>query len=612
MHSDGQRVADEARNDGARADGPRTSGLAPPPALHRLASITAVATYLLILIGGIVHGTGSSLACPDWPTCYGSLLPTMTGGVAIEHSHRLAAGLVSLLTVGLAVFLTRRRAQARMLWKIGWAAVALVLVQATLGGVTVLLRLPTTVSTLHTATSLIFFLTVSFLAVQTASGAANRTELAPGVRRLALVTTVAIFFQMVLGGLVRHSGAGLLCLDFPLCRGALWPDAYVTVLVHVVHRMGALVVLALVCLSAFRTFRAAAGAPVLRLATLLPPTLVALQLVLGVRSVQTFLDLTTVELHLAVGTALLATQWMIFLHAAPFSPSQTRAGFLSQVRDLIQLTKPRITGLVIATFAGGLWLAPGPIETWRAVMALLGTVFIVSAANALNMYLERDVDGLMDRTRERPLPRGRLSPDLAVGLGTALACAALPLMLLGGNLLTGALGLLAFLSYVWVYTPMKRRSSAALFVGAIPGAMPPLMGWTTVTGRMNVPALVLFAILFLWQIPHFLAIALYRSDDYQRAGFHVLPLSQGPRATRFHIVVFSVALVASTLLLAPLHVAGTPFVIIAALLGATLVGWGLAGFRPTADRAWARSLFVVSIVYLTLLFAALAVDRQVV
>jgi protoheme IX farnesyltransferase len=156
---------------------------------------------------------------------------------------------------------------------------------------------------------------------------------------------------------------------------------------------------------------------------------------------------------------------------------------------------------------------------------------------------------------------------------------------------------------------MKRTSAAALFVGAVPGALPPLMGWTAVTGHIDAGALALFGILFLWQIPHFLAIAIYRRDDYGRAGFEILPISIGDRPTRFVIVVFSAALLAISLMLTPLHVAGLVYSAAAALLGVGFLAWGIAGLRRTASRVWARSLFLASLVYLTLLFAALIIDR---
>jgi protoheme IX farnesyltransferase len=381
------------------------------------------------------------------------------------------------------------------------------------------------------------------------------------------------------------------------------------VLIHVLHRINALCVAAVVIASSIETFRAARRRPGLRVLALAAPVLVLGEITLGAMSVMSFLDLATVESHLAVATALLATQVAIVLagRAAP-DPAAASSPWPTWVIDMVRLTKPRITGLVIATFGGGLWLAPGDKTRWRVIMTLIGTALIVAASNTLNMFLERDADTLMARTRDRPLPRGRVSPEAALVFGAALACAALPLLFLAGNVLTGLLAGLALFSYVVVYTPMKRRSAAALFVGAVPGAIPPLMGWTAATGQVQLPGLVLFSILFFWQLPHFLAIAIYRSNDYARAGFKVLPAAVSTRVTRVYILVFSGVLVVSTVLLQPLRMAGARYELVAALLGAVLLGWGLAGFRRAAAAAWARSLFLFSIVYLTLLFVALVVD----
>src|SRR3954454_15261590 len=269
-----------------------------PRVVHRFAVATAVATYLLILIGGLVHGTGSSLACPDWPTCYGSLMPKMEGGVLVEHSHRLAAGTVVILTLVLAAMLSATRdAALRPLRPFGWLAVGLVIAQALLGGITVKLRLPTPISTAHTGTSLLFFLTLVYVAVRSRPAAAARGGATPpaSVGRLALVPAVAIYFQMVLGGLVRHSGAALACTDIPLCRGSLWPDAHPTVLVQALHRLNATVVGTLVLVSSVVTWRGATRRSDLRALAVLAPVLVGIQIWLGLRAVLTFLDLATVE-----------------------------------------------------------------------------------------------------------------------------------------------------------------------------------------------------------------------------------------------------------------------------------------------------------------------------
>ena len=169
--------------------------------------------------------------------------------------------------------------------------------------------------------------------------------------------------------------------------------------------------------------------------------------------------------------------------------------------DLVSLTKPRLSSLVLCTCAGGLWVAPGALTPGRWLLTLLGTAGTVGAANALNCYVERDVDRAMSRTRNRPLPAGRMEPVVALRFALVLAAVSLPVLALGSNLLTAGLGLLALLTYVFVYTPLKGHTDAAMLVGTVPGALPPLMGWTAVTGRLDAGGLVLFAILVCGSCP---------------------------------------------------------------------------------------------------------------
>jgi heme o synthase len=279
-------------------------------------------------------------------------------------------------------------------------------------------------------------------------------------------------------------------------------------------------------------------------------------------------------------------------------------------RELLALTKPRITTMVLFTTAGGIWLAPGTMPIGRALIAVIATTLIVGAANALNCYLERDSDKLMSRTQNRPLPAGRLDPALALIFGLALACMSVPLLSLGVNPMTGLLGAFAFASYVWVYTPLKRVTPWALEIGAVPGAIPPLLGWTAATGRIELPGLVLFGILFIWQLPHFLAISLFRKEEYGRAGIRVLPVVKGDEVTKRRIPLQIAALVACSLLLYPLGVTGKLYFVAACLLGGAFLFEGLRGLRPGADAKWAKRLFIGSLFYLILLFVAIGIDAR--
>jgi heme o synthase len=288
--------------------------------------------------------------------------------------------------------------------------------------------------------------------------------------------------------------------------------------------------------------------------------------------------------------------------AAPHAP------MTSTVRDLVSLTKPRITLLVLITTAGGMWLAPSAPSWSLAMVMLLATGAVVGSANALNCWLERDIDRHMRRTAGRPLPAGRLDPRLALAFGLVLGVVSVPVLALMVNPLTGLLGAAALVSYVAVYTPLKQRTPAALLVGAVPGALPPLMGWTAAMGTIDAPAVVLFGILFLWQLPHFLAIALFRSDEYTRAGLKVLPAVRGERVAKLHLVLYAGALVPVSLLLVPLGVAGPAYLTVAAVAGAGFFAASLLGLRAAAGGRWARGVFIVSLVYLTALFAALLVD----
>ena len=286
----------------------------------------------------------------------------------------------------------------------------------------------------------------------------------------------------------------------------------------------------------------------------------------------------------------------------------TAAVLRAKTMDLVALVKPRIMINALLTAAGAMSLAPGVAPLGVALWLLAGTALIVGSANTLNMFLERDIDCLMSRTKNRPLPMGRLDKSTALWFGAIQGALAIP-VLANVNLVTAGLGLVALILYVGVYTPMKQRSHWAVWVGGVPGAMPALMGWTAATGHIQLGGLAVFGVLFFWQVPHFHAIALYRQREYNAAGLKTLPGTHGERAAKFEIALYLVVQVAISLGVYALGVAGLLYLVTASVLGAVVLGQGFAGLRSGGTK-WARNVFLVSIVYLPVLFAVMVLDGR--
>lgn len=295
--------------------------------------------------------------------------------------------------------------------------------------------------------------------------------------------------------------------------------------------------------------------------------------------------------------------------ATTAAPADT--GLMHGLRDAFSLMKPRLSSLVVFTAAGGMWLAPREgLSLTNAALALFATAILVGAANATNCYLERNVDGLMSRTEKRHAALLRLDPNTVIAAASASAVIAVALLAFLTNVLTAGLGALAFASYVAAYTPLKRSSSLAVFVGAVPGAIPPLMGWTAATGRLDIAGLVLFAIMFIWQVPHFIAIALYRNDDYARGGFKTLPLVISDDATKVVMIIFTLILTPVALSLVPLGVEGPHYALMAIVLGAGFLAVNLMGLISRKQTKWARGSLHASLLYITFLFIALAIGAR--
>jgi protoheme IX farnesyltransferase len=593
----------------------------------KLAFAAAVATYVLIVVGGLVRATDSGLGCPDWPLCFGDWVPPAELHAWIEHSHRLVAAVAVGPLVGAVALITvvSSRRRDRVLLGAAVAAGVLVILQAALGGQVVIQGLRRELVTLHLAMAL----TVLALAILIAERAAKGPM--PGTRSvlpttLIGATAIAVFAQMLLGSWVTGHDAGLAYPDFPTMGGSLLPAVSTTPeLVQVAHRALAVVVLALV-LWTWSAVRRATDEPLPRRLAAAAGVLVLIQLGLGAANVWSRLSAAFVVPHLAVGAALFAASVWLLLAArrttqpatgpavAAASTGRATAGRADTLQTYVALTKPRIIELLLVTTLPTMVLADrGRLPSlWLMAAVVIGGTLAAGGANAINQYVDRDIDDLMRRTRHRPLPRHAVEPRSALLFGIALSVISFIWLTVTVNLLSALLAASAIGFYVFVYTIwLKRTTPQNIVIGGAAGSVPVLVAWAAVTGTVGIPALVLFAIVFYWTPPHFWALALRFQGDYATAGVPMLPVVRGEAETARQIVIYSLLLVAVSLLLFPAAGMGLIYLGAAAVLGVAFVWYALRVLRNASDGRAAIGLFRYSITYLTLLFVAVAVDSLV-
>ncbi len=286
---------------------------------------------------------------------------------------------------------------------------------------------------------------------------------------------------------------------------------------------------------------------------------------------------------------------------------QISASEAQWARDMRALTKPKITVMALLVALGGLLHAGPLLSWWAAAAALLGIAFLVSGSSALNMYLERDLDRRMTRTANRPLPAGRLDARWAVAVGIACALGASAILWWSTNPLTLVAGLASLGLYVWCYTPLKQHSWTSLLVGSVPGAMPVMLGYIAISGVIDEKAIALFLWAFLWQIPHFLAISLFRESEYTAAGFPVLSRRVGKDLSKWAILLTSWLLVCSTFGLYWAQILNSWLTLLGLLVGIWFLGICHQGFRKMDIDIWARRAFRASLVYQSLLFVLIII-----
>lgn len=608
---------------------------------QKLAALTLGTAILLVTVGVIVRATDSGLGCPDWPLCHGQLLPPLGDPKAwIEWLHRSIAAVIGFQILGLAVLAIRdHRSRPSLLWP-SVAAVGLVGFQAWLGRETVRLGNSGESVTAHLAAAMLLVGLLVFVTVRAGypadlprRGASQRFTL------LATFAAVATFALLLFGSNVTATDSALVFPDWPLMGGSLIPPLADASAAHILHRWVAAIVGLIVLAVAVIAWRGRRTQPALARAAALAAALFAVQIVIGGLQVLTRLSEWSQTLHLALGAGI----WALLVGLATASylsardtgartGSRTDDGIAAagprtrsdSIRAYIALTKPRIIELLLVTTVPAMVLATRfvPGTDWGewgglVVWTMIGGTLAAGSANAINCYLDRDIDLLMVRTRRRPLPAHQVEPERAVVFGIVLGVISFAVMTAFVNLLAAFLTLLAIAFYVVVYTMLlKRTTTQNIVIGGAAGALPPVIGWAAVTGDVGVPALILFALVFYWTPPHFWALSLRIRKDYAAAGVPMLPVVKGIPETTRQIGLYTVLMVAISLLLWPVAQMGLIYLGAAVGLGAVFIFQAYrlwqGGASEEASTKGAITLYRYSISYLSLLFLAIAVDALVI
>ena len=599
-----------------------------------LALVTAIATIVLFAIGGLVRGTGSGLGCSTWPACEpGHLFPSGTVHSLIEFSHRAMAFLVAVLAALTGVVAWRVAAgQPRIRWP-AVLAFPLVIAQAGVGAIVVATELDPWWVTAHFVTALLLIADVTYVASALVTDRALDPEqkdvggAGDGSRsfsRLTLLVAAVVGALLLVGTYVRASDAQLVFTDWPLMDGRLVPTLGGAATAMFLHRALAAIAMLLVLWTAIRARAGHARAVLVRLSTA-ALVLFAAQVLVGAANVWTRLRPWAVVAHVALSVLIWATVVALATMSriggttdaegipGPDAEDEDTLEGRPSLRDTVtayyRLTKPRIVLLLLITTVPAMLLAAeGLPSPWLILATLVGGAIAAGSANAINMYLDRDIDAIMRRTRQRPLPAHAIAPERALRFGFVLGAIAFYFLAVTVNVLAAVLALSAIAFYVFVYTMwLKRTTSQNIVIGGAAGAVPALVGWAAVTGTLAWPAVVLFAIVFVWTPPHFWALAMRFSGDYAAAGVPMLPVVRGESETRRQILLYSLVLFATTLLLVPVGDMGPVYTGAAVLLGGSFVYRSLLVWR-SGDEARTRRLFSFSILYLAGLFGAVGAD----
>ncbi len=608
-----------------------------PSRFRKLTLFTAMVTYALVVLGGIVRVTGSGLGCLDWPLC-SQPFPDDRIKPALEMSHRFVAAFVTVLIVLVAITAWRGYRQNKWIYRSALAGVGVIFLQIILGAVTVLLKNQPITVVFHFGAALAMLACATIVATAARLPVDTLSMGHTPLRKWALISVVCVASLLFFGSLVTGTNSALGCLtDWPLCRGELIPNTTdLSTYVNWFHRFFALLtgfVLAYTTLVAWRSKDKQRGAWI---PAALMLSFFVIQAAIGGAVVLSQIQLVWRGFHLAMAAATwTAAVVLVVLAALSGQPqiadsrqpdraannrstggapaiSETPMTRKQLIGAYVKLSKPWIIVLLlITTFAAMLIAQKGLPPLPLVFFTLLGGALSAAGASAINSYIDRDIDGLMSRTKNRPVVTHRIAPDNALAYGIAAGVAAFVILALAANLLAAVLAMIGLLYYVFIYTGyLKRSTPQNIVIGGVAGAIPPLVGYAAVTGRVDVLALFLFLVIFYWTPPHTWALGLLIRTDYERVNIPMLPVVAGETETRRQILLYTLQMIAVTLLLFAFHMMGWIYFVAALLLNAMFLARALKlWWQPETDKALAKRLYKFSQSYLALLFLAMILDK---
>jgi len=589
---------------------------------RRLLRLLLGATVGLVVVGVIVRATESGMGCPDWPLCYGQIIPPLDDYKAwLEWIHRTIAAGIGLIVLGVVAAALRSLRGRRSLQGASLALLALVLFQAWLGRQTVLESNSGRSVTAHLATAMAFAGLQVWVYIRS-----GYPEKLPGITRAKgaviapLIAAGAVYALLLFGSNVTATDTGLIYPDWPLMGGTPVPPITELAAPQILHRYATGIV-ALVLIAATWIVRREAGSP-RRVKRLLEASLgiFAVQCIIGALQIVTKLAPWTQTLHVALATTI----WLLTSAAAVTALLEARVGsgrsntsgggsMRSSILAYVALTKPRIVELLLITTVPAMLLAargmPSPLLIGAA---LIGGTLSAASANVFNCIVDADIDARMARTKSRPLVAGSISIGSALRFASLLGIASFLFLAATTTMMAAFLSLLALAFYVLIYTLILKRSTPQnIVIGGAAGALPPVIGWAAVTGDVTLVPILLFALVFYWTPPHFWALALRIGPDYAAAGVPMLPVLAGPAETARQIWLYTILLVAMSLILWAVAGMGLVYLAVASIGGAIFLlrAWRLRG-DVLGDGALrgATRLYRFSITYLTVIFASIAID----